>query len=55
MSLVAPLSVYQRQDVFKRSRENWKSLGETAVAQDRKTAKEGFSRQYQKLISKEGQ
>lgn len=55
MSLVAPLSIYQRQDVLKRSRESWKSLGDAAIEQDRKTAKDGFSRQYQKLISNEGQ
>jgi hypothetical protein len=55
MSLLAPLSWEQKTQVIRRSRDSWISLGESAVIQDAKTAKDGLSRQFQKLISKEGQ
>ena len=55
LSLMAPLSIWQKQQVIRRSRESWIGLGQSAIIQDSKTAKDGLSRQFQKLISKEGQ
>jgi hypothetical protein len=55
LSLLAPLSIWQKQQVIRRSRESWIGLGQSAIIQDSKTAKDGLSRQFQKLISKEGQ
>lgn len=55
LALMAPLSWEQKGQVLTRSRESWIGLGESAIIQDAKTAKDGLSRQYQKLITKEGQ
>jgi len=55
LSLMAPLSIWQKQQVMRRSRESWINLGTSAIIQDSKTAKDGLGRQFQKLISKEGQ
>ena len=48
-SLLAPLNFTQQRDVIMKSRESWVSLGELAIQQDSLTAKQGLSRQFQKL------
>jgi hypothetical protein len=55
LSLLNPLSPDQRRSVINMSRENFRSLGESSILQDAKTANQGLSIQYQKIISKEGQ
>ena len=48
-SLLAPLNFVQQRDVLKKSQESWKSLNEIAIQQDSLTAKQGLSKQFQKL------
>ena len=55
LSLMAPLSFDQRNKVITMSREDFRSLSQTAIQQDAKTATKGMSIQLQKLISKEEQ
>jgi hypothetical protein len=55
LSLLAPLSPSQVKQVINLSREGFRTLGETSIMQDAKTANKGMSIQLQKLISKEEQ
>lgn len=48
-SLIAPLNFVQQMDVVKKSQESWKALNEIAIQQDSLTAKQGLSKQFQKL------
>jgi hypothetical protein len=52
-SLHAPLTSYQKSSVDRFSRESYRTLAETVILQESKTATEGLARQLQKLISKE--
>jgi hypothetical protein len=52
-SLHAPLTSYQKNSVDRFSRESYRTLAETVILQESKTATEGLARQLQKLISKE--
>ena len=54
-SLLAPLTPDQRRSVINLSRESFRTLANTSIMQDAKTANQGLSIQLQKLISKEGQ
>jgi hypothetical protein len=55
LSLLSPLSPDQRRNVINLSRESFRTLANTSIMQDAKTANQGLSIQLQKLISKEGQ
>jgi hypothetical protein len=53
LSLIEPLTFDQRSKVLSQSREQIRTLSESAIIQDSKTASQGLSIQMQKL--KEGQ
>jgi PHD/YefM family antitoxin component YafN of YafNO toxin-antitoxin module len=54
-SLQAPLTVEQRRKIYYLSRESYRSMGESAILQDRKTAQSGLSSQYERLVKGRGQ
>lgn len=54
-ALKAPLTVEQKRKVYYLSREGYRTLGESAILQDRKTAQSGLSSQYERLVKGRGQ
>ena len=54
-SLQAPLTVEQRRKVYYLSREGYRTMGESSILQDKKTAQSGLSSQYERLVKGRGQ